>query len=177
VQALLAHGAQPNLARKDTGATPLYRSARTGNLRAVQQLAVFGASTTAVRYPAHTPAPPIPLHPTLTLTVRLSHLSQLPIVCYVTTLKATTGETPKTPQVIASERGHTAVSEWLQLVATWSPFRIACASRLHGVRCAFSDRSLHSRMPLDPTHVRFKRTCVRPMSFLSEVHSSYRVAL
>jgi hypothetical protein len=27
-------------------------------------------------------------------------------------------------------------------------------------RCAFSDRNLHSRMPLDPTHVRFKRTCV-----------------
>jgi hypothetical protein len=29
-----------------------------------------------------------------------------------------------------------------------------------GVRCAFFDRNLHSRMPLDPTHVRFKRTCV-----------------
>jgi hypothetical protein len=29
-----------------------------------------------------------------------------------------------------------------------------------GVRCAFSDRNLHSRMPLDPTHVRLKRTCV-----------------
>jgi hypothetical protein len=27
-------------------------------------------------------------------------------------------------------------------------------------RCAFSDRILHSRMPLDPTHVRSKRTCV-----------------
>jgi hypothetical protein len=26
-------------------------------------------------------------------------------------------------------------------------------------RCAFSDRILHSRMPLDPTHVRFKRPC------------------
>jgi hypothetical protein len=31
-----------------------------------------------------------------------------------------------------------------------------------GVRawCAISDRSLHSRMPLDPTPVRLKRTCV-----------------
>jgi hypothetical protein len=28
------------------------------------------------------------------------------------------------------------------------------------VRCAFSDIILHSRMSLDPTHVRFKRTCV-----------------
>jgi hypothetical protein len=28
------------------------------------------------------------------------------------------------------------------------------------VRCAFFDRILHSMMPLDPTHVRFKRTCV-----------------
>jgi hypothetical protein len=27
-------------------------------------------------------------------------------------------------------------------------------------RCAFSDRNLHSRMPLDPMHVRFKRICV-----------------
>jgi serine/threonine protein kinase len=27
-------------------------------------------------------------------------------------------------------------------------------------RCAFSDRNLHSRMPLDPTHVHLKRTCV-----------------
>jgi hypothetical protein len=26
------------------------------------------------------------------------------------------------------------------------------------VRCAFSDRILHSRMPLDPTHVRLKQT-------------------
>jgi hypothetical protein len=31
---------------------------------------------------------------------------------------------------------------------------------LNMVRCAFTDRNLHSRMPLDPTHVRFKRTCV-----------------
>jgi hypothetical protein len=30
----------------------------------------------------------------------------------------------------------------------------------HVVRCAFSDRNLHSRMSLDPPHVRFKRTCV-----------------
>jgi hypothetical protein len=28
------------------------------------------------------------------------------------------------------------------------------------VRCSFSDRNLHSRMPLDPTHVRLKRTRV-----------------
>jgi hypothetical protein len=28
------------------------------------------------------------------------------------------------------------------------------------VRCAFFGRYLHSRMPLDPTHVRLKRTCV-----------------
>jgi hypothetical protein len=27
-------------------------------------------------------------------------------------------------------------------------------------RCAFFGRNLHSRMPLDPTHVRLKRTCV-----------------
>ena len=27
-------------------------------------------------------------------------------------------------------------------------------------RFFFSDRNLHSRMPLDPTHVRLKRTCV-----------------
>jgi hypothetical protein len=39
------------------------------------------------------------------------------------------------------------------------------------VRFFFSDRNLHSRMPLDPTHVRLKRTCVRPMAFLLEVHS------
>jgi hypothetical protein len=29
-----------------------------------------------------------------------------------------------------------------------------------GARCAFSDKHLHSKMPLDPMHVRFKRTCV-----------------
>jgi hypothetical protein len=28
------------------------------------------------------------------------------------------------------------------------------------VRCAFSYRNLHLRMPLDPTHVRLKQTCV-----------------
>jgi hypothetical protein len=28
-------------------------------------------------------------------------------------------------------------------------------------RCAFSDRHLHSRMPLDPTHVRLKRSYMR----------------
>jgi hypothetical protein len=30
---------------------------------------------------------------------------------------------------------------------------------------------------LDPTHDRSLRACVRPMAFLSEVHSSYRFAL
>jgi hypothetical protein len=29
-----------------------------------------------------------------------------------------------------------------------------------GVRCTFSDRILHSKMPLDPTHVRLKQTCM-----------------
>jgi hypothetical protein len=42
------------------------------------------------------------------------------------------------------------------------------------VRCAFSDRILHSRMPLDPTHVCWKRTCVWSMAFLSRVYCSYR---
>jgi hypothetical protein len=32
--------------------------------------------------------------------------------------------------------------------------------KVYEVRCAFSDRILHSRMPLDPTHVRLKRTRV-----------------
>jgi hypothetical protein len=45
------------------------------------------------------------------------------------------------------------------------------------VRCAFSDRNLHSRMPLDPMHVRLKQTFMRPMAFLSGVYSSYRMAL
>jgi hypothetical protein len=27
-------------------------------------------------------------------------------------------------------------------------------------RCAFFDRNVHSRLPLDPTHVRVKQTCV-----------------
>jgi hypothetical protein len=48
-------------------------------------------------------------------------------------------------------------------------------------RCAFSDRNLHSRMPLVPTHVRLKllHACgqSRPMTFLSRVHSSYRLTL
>jgi hypothetical protein len=34
------------------------------------------------------------------------------------------------------------------------------ALRIEWVRCLFSDRNLHSRMPLDPTHVRFKRIYV-----------------
>jgi hypothetical protein len=47
-----------------------------------------------------------------------------------------------------------------------------------GAASAFSDRNLHSRMPLDPTHVRFEAlACVRPIAFLSGAHSSYRFAL
>jgi hypothetical protein len=34
------------------------------------------------------------------------------------------------------------------------------APTMWSARCAFSDRNLHSRMPLDPTHVRLKRTRV-----------------
>jgi hypothetical protein len=45
------------------------------------------------------------------------------------------------------------------------------------VRCAFSGRNLHSRMPLDPTHVRLKRAGVWPMAFISVVHFSYRFTL
>jgi ubiquitin-activating enzyme E1 len=37
---------------------------------------------------------------------------------------------------------------------------LATGLKISQVRCAFSDRNLHSRMPLDPTHVRLKRTCV-----------------
>jgi hypothetical protein len=45
------------------------------------------------------------------------------------------------------------------------------------VRCAFFDRTLHSRMSLNPTPARLKRTCMWTMAFLSGVHSSYRLAL
>jgi hypothetical protein len=45
------------------------------------------------------------------------------------------------------------------------------------VRCAFSDRNVHSRMPLVPTPARFKRAGVCPMGFRSGVHSSYRLTL
>jgi hypothetical protein len=44
-------------------------------------------------------------------------------------------------------------------------------------RCAFSDRNLHSRMPLDPPLVCLQRTCVWPMAFLSGVHFSYQFTL
>jgi hypothetical protein len=59
---------------------------------------------------------------------------------------------------------------------------VCCRSRLNiwtefgRARCAFSNRILHSRMPLDPTHVRFKQTCVWQMALLSGIHSSYRLA-
>jgi hypothetical protein len=38
---------------------------------------------------------------------------------------------------------------WIGCHSDYSP-------QQHRVRCAFSDRNLHSRMPLDPTHVRLK---------------------
>jgi hypothetical protein len=38
--------------------------------------------------------------------------------------------------------------------------RYAEAGELFKARCAFFGRNLHSRMPLDPTHVRLKRTRV-----------------
>jgi hypothetical protein len=44
------------------------------------------------------------------------------------------------------------------------PATVAALTRkcdlIYNVRCAFSDRNLHARMPLDPTHVRLKQTCV-----------------
>jgi hypothetical protein len=49
---------------------------------------------------------------------------------------------------------------------------IDSAKSWYGAR--FFDGGLHSRMPLVPTHVRFKRTCVCPMAFLSGVNCSYR---
>jgi hypothetical protein len=45
------------------------------------------------------------------------------------------------------------------------------------VRCEFSDRSLHSRMPSDPTHVCLKPTCVRPIAFLSKASALTVVAM
>jgi hypothetical protein len=75
--------------------------------------------------------------------------------------------------------------DWISsyvLKPTWQdhPVRMVVAVVEKGgtkVRCAFFGRNLHSRMPLDPTHVRLKRTCVCPVAFLSEVHSSYRFTL
>jgi hypothetical protein len=42
------------------------------------------------------------------------------------------------------------------------------------VRCTFSRQRFTSRMSLIPTPARLKRTCVRPIAFLSGVHCSYR---
>jgi hypothetical protein len=52
----------------------------------------------------------------------------------------------------------------------------AIQAAIDAVRCAFSHRSLHSRMPLVPTPARLQQACVCPMTFLSGVHSSYRFA-
>jgi SET domain-containing protein len=41
----------------------------------------------------------------------------------------------------------------------------------------FSTEIYTRGMPLDPTHVRLKRTCVSPMAFLSGVHFSDQLAL
>jgi hypothetical protein len=41
----------------------------------------------------------------------------------------------------------------------------------HSMVLSFSDCCLHSRMPLVPTPIRLKRTCVWLMAFLTEVHS------
>jgi hypothetical protein len=51
-----------------------------------------------------------------------------------------------------------ATANQLKLIATTAAK--PAASFTADVRCAFSDRNLHSRMPLDPTHVRLKRTRV-----------------
>jgi hypothetical protein len=45
------------------------------------------------------------------------------------------------------------------------------------VRCALSNKILHSRMTMDPTHVGLERTCVRPVAFLSGVHYALIVAI
>jgi hypothetical protein len=65
----------------------------------------------------------------------------------------------------------TSGSKWRMVVAGMVVLQVCW------VRCAFFDRDLHSRMPLDPTHVRLKRTCVWPMTFLSDVHFSYQFTL
>jgi hypothetical protein len=77
--------------------------------------------------------------------------------------------------VVTSETIDGVLKEWhrRQLVLHRCP-SLASLRGLSRARCAFSDRNLHSRMPLDPTHVRLKRTCVCPMAFLSEVYCSYR---
>jgi hypothetical protein len=49
-----------------------------------------------------------------------------------------------------------------QLAVTWAALSVdddGGAMVLAYARCAFSDRSLHSMMKLDPTHVRMKRSC------------------
>jgi hypothetical protein len=77
----------------------------------------------------------------------------------------------------AGNMGPAAVHGWdIDLTAPTASFQVGTASTPpvltrtgsarflleadESVRCAFFDRILLSRMPLDPTHVRFKRTCV-----------------
>jgi hypothetical protein len=56
-------------------------------------------------------------------------------------------------------RAHTAPDGKPMRVIMWTePERVSPGSYI--VRCAFSDRNLRSKMPLDPTHVRLKPTCV-----------------
>jgi hypothetical protein len=62
------------------------------------------------------------------------------------------------PHTLGSSRG-TASNYTGTLI--YAPPTAWTAEQRHGLaRCAFSDRILRSRMPLDPTPVRLKRTCV-----------------
>jgi hypothetical protein len=70
---------------------------------------------------------------------------------------------------VADDDGTVRSSKWLMKQSYFAPWLVSKkdgidevlrGSFLQPARCAFSDRNLHSRMPLDPTHVRLKRTCV-----------------
>jgi hypothetical protein len=52
------------------------------------------------------------------------------------------------------------IDETVRAIKVYDPSLQVGSDGVAGVRCAFSDRNLHSRMPLDPTPARLKRADV-----------------
>ena len=123
-KALLENNADPNQATTDDGQTPVFIAALQSHVECLQVLLEHNVDPNQ----ALTTDGTTPLH---AAAVGGSFLAAQRLVVHGANIAAAGLSGGGAPHILAAHFGSQGLAEWLTSVATWSPFRVAAALRMH----------------------------------------------